>query len=121
RLGRALTPVDGRAPVIQAIVLSDVGWHRFFDADPAIIGRTAFVEGRPTTIVGVLPPSFKGTNAPMVPQIYAPMLELPATTYHADLIGRLRPGVTSAQAAADLTPTARPLAPKGREPRSIQV
>ena len=46
RLGRALTPVDGRAPVIQAIVLSDGGWHRFFDADPTIIGRTAFVDRR---------------------------------------------------------------------------
>src|SRR5215467_1910578 len=121
RLGRALAPVDGRAPVIQAIVLSDVGWHRFFDADPAIIGRTAFVEGRPTTIVGVLPPSFKGTNAPMVPQIYAPMLELPATIYHADLIGRLRAGVTPAQAAADLTRIARLLTARDRDLRSIEV
>src|SRR5215467_3381084 len=121
RLGRALTPADGRAPAIHAIVLSDVGWHRFFDANPAIVGRTAFLEGRPTTIVGVLPPSFKGTNAPMVPQIYAPMLESPATTYHADLIGRLRTGVTPAQAAADLTRIARLLTARDRDLRSIEV
>ena len=77
RLGRALTPADGRSRTINAIVLSDVGWRRFFDADPAIVGRTAFIEGKPATIVGVLPASFTGAFAPMLPQIYAPVLETP--------------------------------------------
>src|SRR5262245_51037963 len=121
RLGRTLTPADGRSPTINAIVLSDVGWRRFFDADPAILGRTAFIEGRPATIVGVLPASFTGTLAPMLPQIYAPMLEVAETTYRVDLIGRLRPGVTAAQAAADLTRIARQLTARDRELRWIEV
>ena len=118
-LGRALMPADGRTRSTQAIVLSDVGWRRFFDADPKIVGRTAYIDGQPATIVGVLPASFTGTNAPMVPQIYAPIADATDLPYRVDLIGRLKPGVSRQQAAADLTRIARQLTAVDHQPRAI--
>jgi predicted permease len=121
RLGRALTPTDAHSGAVEAVVLSDAGWRRFFDSDPAIVGRTAFIEGAPATIVGVLSPSFTGTIGPMLPQMYAPILELPSTVYRVDLIGRLRDGVSAPQAAADLTRIARQLTAQDGRQRGIET
>ncbi|HVZ21592.1 MAG TPA: ABC transporter permease [Vicinamibacterales bacterium] len=57
---------DPRAP--PAAVLGSAFWRRRFGADPTIVGRTMTVNGVPTTIVGVAPPTFAdvwvGTNPP---------------------------------------------------------
>jgi predicted permease len=121
QLGHTFTSSDARAPAIEAVVLSDVGWRRFFDADPGIVGRTAFVNGHPATIVGVLPPSFTGTFTPLVPQAYAPILESPSTTYPVDLIGRLGPEVTATMAAADLRRIASQLTGRDHQMRWIET
>ncbi|HXD72237.1 MAG TPA: ABC transporter permease, partial [Vicinamibacterales bacterium] len=120
-LGRTLTPADGKTAFPEAVVLSDAGWRRFFDADPKIVGRTAFIEGRPATIVGILPGGFVGANAPMVPQMYAPIAEVPKTAYRVDLVGRLKAGVSRAQAAGDLTRIARRLTAVDRQARTIET
>lgn len=120
-MGRVLMSPDGKPGSGEVIVLSDVGWRRFFDRDPGIVGKTAFINGRPATIVGVAPAWFTGTNAPMVPQIYAPIVEAPATTYRVDLIGRLNPGVSPSQAAADLSRIAAQLTSEDRQYRGIEV
>jgi putative ABC transport system permease protein len=120
-LGRALTPADGRSRVPRSVVLSDIGWRRYFDADPKIVGRTAYIEGQPATIVGVMPASFTGTNSPMVPQMYAPIAEVADTTYPVDLIGRLKTGISRSQAAADLTRIARQWTAVDRRTRTVET
>ncbi|MFN2632871.1 MAG: ABC transporter permease [Thermoanaerobaculia bacterium] len=60
-LGRLLTPADGSAGAPPAAVVSEAAWRDRFGADPAAIGRTALVNGRPYSIVGVPAPGFTGT------------------------------------------------------------
>jgi len=66
-LGRTLDTRD-EAPGSDAVVISERAWHRYFQGDPAIIGRTiaiktqgpeaGFLDGAPLTIVGVMPREF---------------------------------------------------------------
>jgi predicted permease len=123
-IGRTFTPDDAKPGAPLALVLSDTGWRRFFDARMDVLGTRVFVEGRPAAVVGVLPPSFTGTNAPMVPQIYRVMTETPAedpVPYGVHVIGRLKPGVSSTQARADLSRVAAQLTALDRATRSIEI
>ncbi len=71
-LGRVYTPEDAhtRAPVI---VLTDAYWARAFDRDPAVIGKTVFVNESPFTVVGVLSPTFRGTQPLVLPDAIIPV------------------------------------------------
>ena len=55
--GRTFTNDDDRAAADPVAVLSYAYWQRRFGADPAAIGRVLRIDGRPVTIVGVLPPN----------------------------------------------------------------
>jgi len=94
-MGRAFTPDDGRFGSRPVIVLGDAGWRRFFNARPDVVGTTAFLDGEPHVVVGVLPASFTGTNVPMVPQIYRPLVENGPKSFplRVQVIGRARCGV----------------------------
>jgi len=122
-MGRTLRPEDGKSGAAPVIVLSDAGWHRFFHARPDIVGTNAYINGEPTTIVGVMPASFSGTNVPMVPQIYRPLIvEGPgAFPFRVQIIGRLKAGVTPAQARADLARIAADLTASDGQLRSLEV
>src|SRR5690242_8669778 len=63
-LGRTLRPEDAEAGAPPVIVLSDAGWRRFFHARPDVVGTTAYLNGEPRTVVGVLPSWFSGTYVP---------------------------------------------------------
>jgi predicted permease len=136
-MGRTFAPDDlqERADVI---VLSDAGWRRFFNADPAIIGKVAVVDGIPRTIIGVTPAWFSGTALPVVPQIYMSAIERSApgssvsraisslvccgeNDFRVWMIGRLKPGVTHEQVLADLRRVATQLTATDRRVRSIEV
>ncbi len=71
-IGRVYTPDDAhaRAPVI---VLTDAYWTRVFDRDPGAIGKTIFVNESPFTVIGVLSPSFKGTQPLILPDAIIPV------------------------------------------------
>jgi len=117
-LGRAFGEHEGveidDAPVI---VLSHGLWSRRFGADPQILGRTVTVNGKPFTIVGVAPREFIGTTRGRVPDLYVPLtmygqliqdwpggehpLQTRYLTWH-QILGRLKDGVTHAQAQAAL-------------------
>jgi predicted permease len=111
-LGRLLAPsddaVDGEA---SAVVLSYAYWGAL-GADPAVLGKTLVVNGKPLTIVGVAPPEFRGTTVGMRPQVFVPItfrwLTRPdshpnhdsRSNYWVYLFARLKPGVTLEQASA---------------------
>ena len=66
-LGRLFRDEEEVPGADAVVLLTDALWRRRFAADPAIVGRAILVDGRPTTVVGVLPRGF---------QVYQPDLEL---------------------------------------------
>ncbi len=58
-LGRALTDADSRPQAPAVAVLSEGFWRRRFGADLGIVGRSLVLDGQPTTVVGVMAPSFQ--------------------------------------------------------------
>ena len=73
-LGRGI--VDADAPIMtsgeKVIVISDRLWRRLFNADPGAIGKTMKVEGAEATVIGVMPPGFRGIHADVGVDIMAP-------------------------------------------------
>jgi predicted permease len=57
-LGRTFAIGEDQAGGADVVVLSDGFWRSRFGADPRIVGRTLRLDGRPHTVVGVMPPSF---------------------------------------------------------------
>jgi putative ABC transport system permease protein len=49
---------DG-APGPSEVVLADEAWRRVFAADPAVVGRDVLINGRPATVIGIMPPGFR--------------------------------------------------------------
>ena len=109
-LGRTIRPDEDAEGSDRVAVLSDGLWHRRFDADPAIVGRTIPLSGSRFTVVGVMPASFRfpGREDREV-DLWAPLSligEDDIPTHRVirwqEAIGRLAPGVgvTEARAAA---------------------
>jgi putative ABC transport system permease protein len=108
-LGRTFLPTEDRPGDDQVIVLSHGMWQRRFGSDPRVLGRTINIDGVPHAVVGVVEPGFR----PVLPSLIANP-EYYITMSHAmqgarrkfaifTAAGRLRPGVTLAQAQADMT------------------
>src|SRR5262249_2397633 len=123
-LGRGFTPEEDRTPGAHPVlVLSHICWTRHFNSDPNIVGQTARLAGLPFTIIGVTAPGFIGVTAGS-PRSGATVMMRDQfvggaargqwlTDRKADLFaltGRLKPGVTLAQAQAEMNVTAEQLA-----------
>ncbi len=100
-LGRRLVEEDGRPGAPRVTVLGAHLWQRLYGEDPGVIGRSLRLDGEPYTIVGVLPAS---AIFPAKADVLVPLAEDPATAqgYYLSGIGRLKAGVSQAQAQADL-------------------
>ena len=113
--GRTLLPSDDVAngPIVG--VLNYDYWRARFGGDPAVVGRTVRVNGRPLTIVGVAEQGFRGTTLSVSPSLYLPTAASPLvhTGFMSrvdpltrsgfvwlTVIGRLRDDVAVSQAAA---------------------
>jgi len=57
-LGRTFSADDDRAGAAATVILSDSFWKRRYGGDPAIVGKTIWLDAKPYTVIGVLPPSF---------------------------------------------------------------
>jgi putative ABC transport system permease protein len=96
----------------NAVVVINYGlWQRRYGGDPKIVGKTIALNGQNATIVGVMPAGFE---YPREAQLWSPIaFKTPATslrrTHYLRAVGRLKPGVTLAQAQADITSVARQL------------
>ena len=116
QLGRGFLPDEDITPGTHpVVVLSDGLWKRRFAASPDIIGKTITLNNGIFTIIGVTPPGFNGLNALGGPALYVPtmMHEQLLTGFQAENydnrrallfnpFGRLKPGVSLAQAGAAL-------------------
>jgi putative ABC transport system permease protein len=107
-LGRTILPrdtIEGAAPVV---VLSHELWSERFDADPAIVGRTVRVNGKPSEVIGVMPEdySFPGTAALWVANQEDPLRVSRQHSVDVQVFGRLKPGADPDEAQMALAPAA---------------
>jgi predicted permease len=113
-LGRFFHSSDEHGPnSAPYIVLSYAFWHSHFQDDRSVVGRTVRLNKHPFTIIGVAPPEFHGTILFFVPDFYMPivnqeqadgenLLNVRDKRRIFEMMGHLKPGVTPAQATADL-------------------
>jgi predicted permease len=113
-LGRTLDASDGAAAVVA---LSHALWKRRFGGDSAIVGRTIQISGTGFTVIGVMPPSFQfpGRRFQFWAGMEHAMLTAPQQKTNRALrifqvVGRLKPDVTQAQAQDELSALAERLA-----------
>jgi predicted permease len=111
-LGRFFHAADEHGPnSAPYVVLSYAGWREHFEGDRGVVGRTVLLNKHPFVIIGVAPPGFVGTFIAFSPELFVPvnsglesdgLLNQRANRWMSELVGRLKPGVTPAQADADL-------------------
>ena len=113
--GRVLSADDDRPGAPPVVVLSHHAWQSTYGADQSIVGATLIVEGQPFTVVGVTPPGFFGeTLRGDPPDLWIPLQQEPLINGDSSIlrqpvsswlrvIGRLRPGATTAGMDARLT------------------
>jgi predicted permease len=121
-IGRLFTSDDSEQPGATPLaVLSHRFWMRRFNSDPAIVGQTLVLNGRPFTVIGVTPEGFHGTTV-LTSDLWVPVNmvgELASRLPPAILTSResawlvmgarLKPGVTVGQAQAELANIGRAL------------
>src|SRR5436305_5566096 len=108
-LGRTFVPADDRPGAVPVLVLSYEYWQRSHRGDPSIVGRTFEMNDKTHTVVGILPPV---PQYPQASDVYMPTSACPSRSgKHArenrgmrmlNVLGRLRPGTTLAQAGAEM-------------------
>ena len=117
-VGRTILPSDGSHGGAPAVVLSDWLWRDMFARSPTVVGKTIEVNRVPLTVVGVAAQSFHGAGVDLDPALYLPLQLQPqistdpadrgksrlaaGDTWWVRILGRIKPGVTNAQAAAAL-------------------
>jgi predicted permease len=113
-LGRFFHASDEHGPnSAPYVVLSYAYWHSHFQDDRGVVGRVVRLNKHPITILGVAPPGFQGTVLFFASDIFVPIvnheqlsgekiLDARGDRWMFELVGRLKPGVTPAQATADL-------------------
>lgn len=101
--GRTFVAGEDQPGRTQTVVLSDRLWRRRYGADPAVLGKTIALNGRPFIAIGIMPPSFQ-FGSPEVEVWTALTLDPPTRRgpFFLRGIGRLKPGVTLEQAAAEM-------------------
>jgi len=112
-MGRVFTAdedqVDAPAPVM---VITDRLWHRRFASDPNIVNKTVILDGRTTSIIGVMPSGFRLADDNT--EFWAPLpvnrFQLRGSARFLTVAARLKPGVTVPQAQADMDSVAAQLA-----------
>jgi predicted permease len=119
--GRSFGPQEDRQVGADPVaVVSHAFWKNSLGGDPRIIGRTLAINGINLTVVGVASDSFTGLMAGLSPDLWSPYLMAPVVLHDSEWhtrsgafshfgVGRLKPGVTAAQAEAELTTLIRRL------------
>jgi putative ABC transport system permease protein len=114
--GRGFTPADGRAGAEAVVLLGYHVWQNRYGGAPETVGRAVHVNGRPATIIGVMPAGFKFPNNEDFWMPLVPDAELEKRDHHGlELFALLQPGTTVAAAHADLNVIAGRLAAEHAE------
>ncbi|MGH9161459.1 MAG: ABC transporter permease, partial [Vicinamibacteraceae bacterium] len=122
--GRLIAPRDDRAGAPPVAVVSYGLSHTRFGGPTSAVGHSILINNRPFTVVGVTPPEFFGVDPAAAPDVYLPLhanellgagdqfgfqseAYLAQNYYWIQLMGRLYPGVSRAQAQSMLAPSFR--------------
>jgi putative ABC transport system permease protein len=120
-LGRSFRHDEDEVPGRDAVVILDHSlWEKQFEADRSILGRKVRMNGIEFTVIGVTPDRFTGMNQLIRPAFYAPLMMYPRLSANPKALesrgardlsvkGRLKAGVSMAQAQAELTTFAQNL------------
>ena len=113
--GRTIAPSDDQASAPPVAMLSYRAWQQQYNSDPSVVGSTFIVSGHPFTIAGIAPPGFFGeTLRSNPPELWLPLQQEPLVNAQNSLlkqsisgwlrvIGRLKPGASTAGIAPRLT------------------
>jgi putative ABC transport system permease protein len=130
-LGRTFLPGEEQEGRNRVAVLSYEVWLQNFGGNSSVIGTSTHIDGFPYTIVGVMPAGFRFPVG--IPNIVYTPLRIPAEqrtergSHWLQVIGRLKPGITAAQAQADMNHVlanigqAYPDSDKGRTARLLPL
>ncbi len=115
--GRLIDPEDDRPGAAPFAVISFATSQNRFGGPPNAIGQPILVDNVPFTVIGVAPPEFSGVDPAASPDLYLPLhtnllvdgaraarMYPDGNFYWIEMMGRLRPGVSMAQAQAVLAP-----------------
>lgn len=115
--GRLIDSGDDRAGAAPVAVISFATSQNSFGGPPNAIGQSILVDNVPFTVIGVAPPEFFGVDPAAAPDLYLPLhtnllvdnaraarMYRDENFYWIEMMGRLRPGVSIAQAQAALAP-----------------
>jgi predicted permease len=108
--GRSFSADEDRSPAeAMVVILGHALWQRRYGGDRAILGRTVRVNSRELTVIGVMPPGFRGLTGRA--EMWYPATQAPRLTYpeylttnqdFTSVVARLRPGVTMDALRAEL-------------------
>jgi predicted permease len=104
-LGRAFAPGESSGGASHVVVLGADAWHSLFNSDRGIIGRNISLNSAPYTVIGVMPDRFRfqGSSDFLFSPLDVATRDLQdRSSGMLSVIGRLRPGVTEADAAREL-------------------
>ena len=119
-LGRFFHSSDEHgAGTVPHLVLSYGYWRSHFGGDPGIVGKTLEINKQPLTVIGIAPPSFRGTELFLAPNLWVPIVnqqQIDGSNYLEArsnpaifILGRLRPGVRASEAETNLNVIAKHL------------
>ncbi|HTQ84619.1 MAG TPA: ABC transporter permease [Candidatus Solibacter sp.] len=113
QVGRIFTEDEAQPGRDQVVMLSDGLWRRGFAADPGVVGRTIQINSHGMMVVGVLPPGFTYPGFTGI-DIWQPLAFTPAGldqnnrgNHGFEVVARLKPGVSLAQARAEIASVAK--------------
>jgi predicted permease len=113
--GRDFSAADDHRGAAPVAMLGGGFWRQRFGGSRAILGRVLDLDGLPRTVIGILPARFRFYG--LSPDVYTPIGQYKDASFRdrsvdesAQVIGRLKPGVTLAQAQAEMSGIARQLA-----------
>jgi len=104
-LGRLFTREDDSPSAPDTVLLSHGYWRQKFGGAPSVIGRSITVDGKPREIIGVLPQGFHfldSEDASLVVPFQWDRSKTKLGNFSYQAMARLKPGVTMAQASADV-------------------
>jgi putative ABC transport system permease protein len=103
-LGRDFLEAEGRPGAAAVTLVSHGLWQRLYGADPKLVGQAIQVDGSPYTVIGVLPPglSFPTADTDVVVPLIPSTGEQVRANHFIRVLGRLRAGVSLAEARAEM-------------------
>ena len=129
-VGRTFTGDEDVVPQkVAVVVLSDAFWRREFGGDPQVVGQPLVLDARPYTVIGIMPPGFRGVGDradAWIPFVMSNSAEGLAQRGNRgfQVLARLKPGVSRAQAQAEMDAISRRLEqayPETNEKRGVEV